>query len=113
MLTPIMLAEFINSANVGDEIVYHVGLLMNDRQYGENFRRINMTATAAWDAMVEGKVRLVQAKFSPGRYTYGVVKLAEPYVPVKFTGCYSDDLMKISLKSSARRGRPPALRPAA
>lgn len=55
----------------GTSIMYHTGFLMMDRPKNE---RLDILAKAAWVAMKEGHVHLVQNKVGPALYQYFAVK---------------------------------------
>lgn len=58
----------------GQTLIYHVGLLMNDRQAGPCFQTIHGVALAAWEAYEQGKVTLVQRKVDIGHYQYMAIR---------------------------------------
>lgn len=54
--------QFVNDlghTRRGGKLVYHVGLLMRDRQMDKD---VNNVAWAAWNAYVEGRCTLVQRR---------------------------------------------------
>lgn len=77
-----------DAAKAGEEIRYHFGHLMADRQFGPKFLEVEAVARAAFDAMEAGKVHLIQ-KRSLGRYFYIAVKRAAPFKPIEWEGCYA------------------------
>lgn len=75
--------EFLADAPPGSKFVYHVGLLMNDRQALEPWSQkwghtpLHYFAKRIYDAYEEGKVLLVQEKrreLGNGTYIYYAVK---------------------------------------
>lgn len=81
----------IENMKSGDSVIYHVGNLMYDRNFGTDFMRVDNTADTAWQAMEAGKVSLVQERH-PGsetpRYSYIAIKRSSPYERVYWSGCY-------------------------
>ena len=77
----------VKRALPGEQIVYHVGNLVIDRERAGDFFTIHLTATAAWRAMEAGKVDLVQRSVDD-MFEYIAVKRAEPHKKAEWTGCY-------------------------
>lgn len=76
----------------GERAVYHVGAIGHDRLVGKDFLQVHAVAAAAWAAMEAGKVLLVQRRIFPSYdWEYIAIKLAPPYKPVEWTGCYDPD----------------------
>jgi hypothetical protein len=92
--------EYVASAKPGDQIIYHVGLLWWDTNFGIDFMKAWNTRKAAWEAMEAGKVTLVQKKLSDGIWSYIAVKRKTPHEPVVWMGCYAPkDIMPARGKS--------------
>lgn len=74
----------------GQVIVYHSGNLMSDRINGIGFMQVENVAQAAWQAMMDGKVTLLQARVQgvPGLFHYCAIKRKMPYEKVEWSGCY-------------------------
>lgn len=66
--------EHILTMEKGQTLIYHVGLLMHDRQAGPCFQTIHGVALAAWEAFEQGKVTLVQRKMGIGHYQYLAIR---------------------------------------
>lgn len=87
-MTKDLFVAAVAAAKPGERVLYHTGMLMADRVYGRDFMAIHATAREAFDLMEAGVVRLFQTKFGEGRYDYLAEKLAPPWEPVQWTGCY-------------------------
>lgn len=72
-MTPGQFYAWIDRAHRGAEIVYHVGLLMRDRQqYGRE--ALHVLATAVYHAYAAKRVVLFQRRVAPGEYEYCAVR---------------------------------------
>lgn len=71
------ITQAIDKARKGERVAYHVGCLMADRMYHLD---VDSRARAAWAAMQDGKVRLVQERVSGVACRYLAVR--RPYVVV-------------------------------
>lgn len=74
----------------GEGLAYHMGNLLVDRRIGLDFMRVENTARAAWNAMMAGKVHLMQKRIGEARYAYCAVKKAPPFKVTEWCGCYDD-----------------------
>lgn len=83
--------EAVEAAKPGEDITYHIGSLMFDRVRGRRFAAVHNTATAAWEVMEAGIVRLVQRHIYGFRFEYIATKLAAPHKAVVWRGCYHPD----------------------
>lgn len=61
-----------NRAPKGEALLYHTGLLMNDRQ---QYPTVNDIANLMWSLADKGLVTLVQHRSGPSDYEYLAVKL--------------------------------------
>lgn len=81
-------SEFLNHASPGARYVYHIGLLMKDRQQHDGWSQtyshneLHYAAEAVWDAYEKGYVYLVQQRQSGsqglGVYVYIAIKRRSP-----------------------------------
>lgn len=83
----------VTHAKPGERIQYHVGSVMNDRQHGLDFLKVNSVAIAAWEVMEAGKVALAQRRITKGVYEYIAVKLTPPFTKVTWPGSYGERLL--------------------
>lgn len=89
----------VAAAKPGDTITYHIGSLMQDRQYGQNFLAVHGVALAAWAAMEEGKVALTQRKIG-GTTAYLARALPPPHRRVEWHGAYNPDRFHIQKRAA-------------
>ena len=64
----------VATAKPGEKIVYHYGLLMLNRQIGDNAKAVSAVAEAAYEAWDECRVHLLQKRIAPGVCAYIAVK---------------------------------------
>ncbi len=81
-MTPIAANEWLASAQPKSRIVYHVGMLMADRQpqgrkseAEKQARELGEVARAFMDASEKGRVRLVQRRLGDSQYEYIAVRV--------------------------------------
>jgi hypothetical protein len=69
--TPDYLAQWIETANPGDRLEYHYGLLLYDRSNIRPFwKEVDALAQKAWALYEAGKVTLVQRRAGEFLYHY-------------------------------------------
>ncbi len=94
-------AAALAAAKPGANIVYHVGNLMSDREFGKNFLTVHGVGLAAWAAMEAGKVELFQKPVGDGRYTYYASVLSKPHKQRRWTGSYAPSRFQFTHKKVA------------
>lgn len=88
MLIRARFQELLMTAAPGDRIIYFEGDLLFQRQKGS---QLDATATAAWDAHLEGTCILAQRKIGLNTWEYMAIKRRYPTKPIVYTGCYDAD----------------------
>lgn len=79
----------VENARPGAKIVYYTGHLFGgDRKIGLHFMAVDNVSRAAWAAMEEGKVHLVQKRVKDGVFDYTAIKRPVPFKKVRWSGCY-------------------------
>ena len=79
-LTETALCEWIATAQVGESLQYHEGLLWRDRSQTDSTltakerARIHATACRAWIACEQGLVHLFSVRIADGRYRYLAIR---------------------------------------
>lgn len=76
ILTHATVAAFLEHADPGEALIYHVGSLMHDRLLGLHFQTVHGVALAAYQAYERGEVHLVQHKIGPLDHEYIAIKRA-------------------------------------
>lgn len=60
------LKDWLLTADRGDRVVYHTGMLVSDRHPPQKHREIDGVGTMAWEAYRAGTVSLVQRRTPDG-----------------------------------------------
>lgn len=94
-------AAALAAAKPGTDITYHVGNLMSDREYGQNFLTVHSVARAAWAAMEAGKVALLQRRVDSTRVQYLARVLPSPHRSVMWTGSYNPTRFEFNQRRAA------------
>lgn len=90
-------------AQPGQEVVYHTGLLMRDRQLD---KEIDQLARCVWEHFENGEIELYQRRIGNRACDYIAVKVLGK-MPVFWSGCYRKDRRgAVSWQTSTKRGGP-------
>lgn len=73
-MSELTLRRWIRSARSGEQLMYHRGLLMQDRQDASAPHNYNGIGVVLWQAYQRGQVTLAQRRVSEGCYEYLAIK---------------------------------------